>query len=116
VLSPPTVSWPTSPQTLYTIMLLNADISQAGLNPKLSRKTKFVHWLVVNIPGVSLELGTPVFRYIPSITYSFNSSSGLNRSESYKHTHMVLVFKQLRRVDVSKSSASQCTENIIKDR
>ena len=110
------MSWNTIPKSLYTLILLNADISQAGLNPNQSRKTQFLHWLVVNIPGVSLELGTPVFRYIPSITYSFNSTLGLNRSESYKHTHLVLVFKQKRRVDVSKSSASQCTENIVKER
>ena len=115
-MSPPAVSWPTTPQSLYTIVLVNADISKAGLNPKLDRKAQFVHWLVVNIPGISLDFGTTILRYIPSLTYSYDSNAGLDRSETYRHKHLLLVFKQERMVDVNMSSNTQCSENIIKDR
>lgn len=116
LLSPPLLSWSTTPQSLYTVLLVNVDTAQTGLTLQLGRRTLFVHWLVVNTPGMSVKLGTPIFRYIPSITYSYNSSLGLDRSDTYRQRHLVLVYKQERRVDVNESTDSQCSKNIIKDR
>ena len=116
LLSPPTMTWPTTPNSLYTLVLVNADISKAGLNLQLTRNSVFVHWLVVNVPGVSIELGISIFRYIPSITYSYSTSAGLNTSDNNKHKHLMLVFKQDTRVKRNKSQASQCSKSMIKDR
>ena len=110
------MSWPTTPQSLYTLLLVNADIVQSGLTIQLDRRTQFVHWLVVNIPGISLDFGTTILRYIPSLTYSYNSNAELDRSETYRHKHLLLVFKQEKMVDVNRSSNTQCSGNIIKDR
>merc|ERR1711936_1214059 len=53
----PRLSWPSEPGALYTVMVIAAGIQR--VLPKV-----YMHWMVTNIPGNSVELGNEVMEYV----------------------------------------------------
>merc|ERR1712088_1070438 len=53
----PRLTWPSEPGALYTVMVIDAGIQR--VLPKV-----YMHWMVTNIPGNSVELGNEVMEYV----------------------------------------------------
>merc|ERR1711963_1031615 len=53
----PRLTWPSEPGALYTVMVIDAGIQR--VLPKV-----YMHWMVANIPGNSVELGNEVMEYV----------------------------------------------------
>ena len=51
------MTWPSEPGALYTVMVIDAGIQR--VLPKV-----YMHWMVTNIPGNSVELGNEVMEYV----------------------------------------------------
>uniref|UniRef100_A0A0M3J700 Phosphatidylethanolamine-binding protein 4 (inferred by orthology to a human protein) n=1 Tax=Anisakis simplex TaxID=6269 RepID=A0A0M3J700_ANISI len=68
----PTVNWPSDSQKLYTLMMVDPDA------PSRKRPTmgQWLHWLVVNVPGSSIDQGQTLTPYAPPTP---PSGSGLHR-------------------------------------
>lgn len=58
--APSQVTWPTTSEELYTMIMLDPD-APSRQNPKPGA---FLHWLVVNIPGNQVEKGNHLATYI----------------------------------------------------
>lgn len=71
--------WPSEPQSLYTLMMVDPDASNRD----------FLHWLVINIPGSDLAKGESYSAYIGA---GPPKDSGL-------HRYIFLVYKQTAKID-----------------
>lgn len=76
----PTVSWEAENGAYYTLLLVDPD-APSRANPKFR---EWRHWLVMNIPGTSIDRGDEVFGYIGS---GPPKKTGL-------HRYVYLIYKQ----------------------
>ena len=79
-----------APASLYTVMIVDNGIER--VLPK-----QYVHWMVVNIPGNSIPLGSEVMEYVPP--FSFSLRDGKLDPEGPPHPMLVLIYKQPDKVD-----------------
>eukprot|EP00092_Neocalanus_flemingeri_P005668 GFUD01006106.1.p1 GENE.GFUD01006106.1~~GFUD01006106.1.p1 ORF type:complete len:527 (-),score=118.65 GFUD01006106.1:49-1629(-) len=81
----PHLTWPADPNSLYTVMIVDNGIER--LLPQ-----QFIHWMVVNIPGSNVQLGSEVMDYITPFSIEFKD--GKIDKDSPGHSMLVLVYKQ----------------------
>lgn len=95
----PIVHWPHNPNKLYTLVMVDPD------SPARSRPVEgeVHHWLVGNIPGNRVELGSPIYDYLGPIP---NLYTGLHRI-------VVLVFEQRGKI---KFAEKRLWETCVADR
>ncbi|KAK6060093.1 phosphatidylethanolamine-binding protein [Cooperia oncophora] len=60
-ISKPSLKWNAEQAALYTVVMIDAD-APSRKDPHLS---EFLHWLVINIPGQSINRGSEEFPYRP---------------------------------------------------
>ena len=77
---PSNITWPTKPNTFYTLVMSDPD-APSRKNPV---RREFLHWLVVNIPGIDIAKGETFTEYIGS---GPPNGTGL-------HRYVFLIFKQ----------------------
>ena len=75
-ISPPKVSWPADPSSLYTLILEDNDVLNSATGP-----AKYWHWLVVNIPGCDVSAGEEALEYVPPFSFDYQPGSGLDREK-----------------------------------
>ena len=85
----PHLTWPADPDSLYTVMIVDNGIER--VLPK-----QYVHWMVVNIPGNSVPLGSEVMEYVPP--FSFTLRDGKLDPEGPAHPMLVMIYKQPAKV------------------
>ncbi|KAH8382598.1 hypothetical protein KR009_004239 [Drosophila setifemur] len=76
----PAVYWPASPESYYTLLMVDPDLPNA-LRPV---HREFVHWMVLNIPGNQLSMGDIRVGYLGAMPLQ----------ESGAHRFVFLLFKQ----------------------
>lgn len=76
----PQVTWNAEKDTYYTLVMTDLDASSRA-NPELR---EIRHWLVMNIPGCSIEDGDEIIEFI---------GSGAQRGTDL-HRYVYLVYKQ----------------------
>lgn len=76
----PQVTWDAEKDTYYTLVMADLDVPTRS-KPD-SREIR--HWLVINIPGSSIEMGDEVIEYVGSAP----------PKETGLHRYVFLVFKQ----------------------
>merc|ERR1711910_189393 len=78
----PRLTWPSEPGALYTVMVIDAGIQR--VLPKV-----YMHWMVTNIPGISVELGNEVMEYVTpfSLEVEEDPLDGFVKDRVAPHTH-----------------------------
>ncbi|ALC46814.1 CG17917 [Drosophila busckii] len=76
----PTVNWIAGKDNYYTLIMVDSDWP----NKEHPKRTEFLHWLVVNIPGSKLEMGDVRASYVGAMP---PKKSGL-------HRYVLLLYKQ----------------------
>jgi len=89
----PTFKWKADPNALYTLLIEDNDI----VDPPI----KYAHWLVTNIPGDDVANGEEVATWIPSYHFEVKEDGTLDTSGQITNRHLVLVYKQPGRIEVS---------------
>ena len=64
----PVLKWKAERGALYTVMIIDGGIQ--ALLPQV-----FLHWMVTNIPGNSVDLGNEVMEYVTPFSLEFNEDS-----------------------------------------
>merc|ERR1712088_70679 len=86
----PRLTWPSEPGALYTVMVIDAGIQR--VLPKV-----YMHWMVTNIPGNSVELGNGVMEYVTpfSLEVEEDPLNGFVKDrQASAHPMIFLVYKQ----------------------
>merc|ERR1712110_494604 len=86
----PRLSWPSEAGALYTVMVIDAGIQR--VLPKV-----YLHWMVTNIPGSSVELGNEVMEYVTPFSLEVQETplDGFIKDRyASAHPMVFLVFKQ----------------------
>merc|ERR550517_300478 len=93
MLTPPSVLWRTEPGSLYTLLLLNADIEESFQEGRRSPPRKFVHWMLSNIAQNNLDAADVVLPYIPSISVRHDGVR-VKKDPFFSQRHLFLVYRQ----------------------
>ena len=104
----PKLTWPADPGALYTVMLLDGGIQR--VLPKV-----YLHWMVTNIPGNSVELGTEVMEYVTPFSLELNEDplDGFIKDKyGSAHPMIFLVFKQPKRIQVEEAQRG-CSPELV---
>ena len=86
---PPIVSWPSEPDALYTVIIVDNGIER--VLPK-----QYFHWMVVNIPGNNIHEGVEVIDYLTP--FSMEIKDGKINPNGKSHPMLVFVYKQPKEV------------------
>ena len=109
----PTLSWPVEPGVLYTVMVVG--LFDLGLPPS-ARPQVYIHWLVTNIPGNSIEMGTEVFDYIKPFALKLDTDKNIVKdAEQLNHPILLMVYRQPSRIVMEESQAG-CTPDVAEPR
>merc|ERR1719220_168714 len=104
----PRLTWPSEAGALYTVMVIDAGIQR--VLPKV-----YMHWMVTNIPGNSVELGNEVMEYVTpfSLEVQEDPLDGFIKDRySSAHPMIFLVFKQPARIQVEETRRG-CSPDIV---
>ena len=104
----PKLTWPADPGALYTVMLLDGGIQR--VLPKV-----YLHWMVTNIPGNSVELGTEVMEYVTPFSLELKEDplDGFIKDKyGSAHPMIFLVFKQPKRIQVEEAQRG-CSPELV---
>ena len=97
----PTLSWPASRSSLYTVMIVDEGVSS------LPAGQQYVHWIMTNIPGTDLARGTEVMRYVEPWTLS---------PEDPAHPILVLVYRQKKGKVEFEETQRGCSSSLLTQR
>ena len=86
---PPIVSWPSEPDALYTVIIVDNGIER--VLPK-----QYFHWMVINIPGNNIHEGVEVIDYLTPFSMEIKDRRIDPNGKS--HPMLVFVYKQLKEV------------------
>merc|ERR1712088_554108 len=104
----PKLTWPTEAGALYTVMVIDAGIQR--VLPKV-----YLHWMVTNIPGNSVELGTEVMEYVTPFSLELEEDplDGFIKDKYHSaHPMIFLVFKQPKRIQVEEAQRG-CSPELV---
>merc|ERR1711936_1030710 len=104
----PRLSWPSEPGALYTVMVIAAGIQR--VLPKV-----YMHWMVTNIPGNSVELGNEVMEYVTpfSLEVEEDPLDGFVKDRpASAHPMIFLVYKQPGHIQVEETQRG-CSPDIV---
>ena len=94
----PRLSWPADPTALYTVMLVDSEIE--CILPQ-----QYIFWMVTNIPGSNVDLGTEVMDYVPPFSAELedgkcqlDSTDGTIKLGAPGHTMLLMVYQQQGKV------------------
>lgn len=76
----PTLSWDADEDALYALLAVDPDVP-SRTNPK---ERELRHWLVINIPGTSVDQGKVVYEYL----------SPAPPKDGGLHRYVFMIFKQ----------------------
>ena len=109
----PTLLWSPEPGALYTLMVVG--LFDLGLPPS-DRPKVFIHWVVTNIPGDAVELGTEVFDYITPFALKLDADGNIVKdAEQSNHPILLNVYKQPGKV-VMEEGQTGCTQDVAQHR
>ena len=104
----PRLTWPSEPGALYTVMVIDAGIQR--VLPKV-----YMHWMVTNIPGNSVELGNEVMEYVTpfSLEVEEDPLDGFVKDrQASAHPMIFLVYKQPGHIQVEETQRG-CSPDIV---
>merc|ERR1712226_219319 len=107
----PRLTWPAEPGALYTVMVIGAGIQR--VLPKV-----YLHWMVINIPGNSVELGNEVMEYVTPFSLEVHEDpldGFIKDRHTSAHPMIFLVFKQPGRIQVEETQRG-CSPDIVSGR
>ena len=108
----PRLTWPAEPGALYTVMVIDAGIQR--VLPKV-----YLHWMVTNIPGNSVEMGNEVMEYVTPFSLEINDDFAnfgfIKDRHASAHPMIFLVFKQPGRIQVEETQRG-CSPDIVSAR
>merc|ERR1712088_1144793 len=108
----PRLTWPSESGALYTVMVIDAGIQR--VLPKV-----YIHWMVTNIPGNSVELGNEVMEYVTPFSLQINEDFAdfgfIKDRYASAHPMIFLVFKQPDRIQVEETQRG-CSPDIVSAR
>merc|ERR1719220_124837 len=108
----PRLTWPAEAGALYTVMAIDAGIQR--VLPKV-----YIHWMVTNIPGNSVELGNEVMEYVTPFSLQINEDFAdfgfIKDRYASAHPMIFLVFKQPGRIQVEETQRG-CSPDIVSAR
>ena len=107
----PRLTWPAEPGALYTVMVIDAGIQR--VLPKV-----YLHWMVTNIPGNSVELGNEVMEYVTPFSLEVQEDpldGFIKDRHASAHPMIFLVFKQPGRIQVEETQRG-CSPDIVSAR
>merc|ERR1712226_734803 len=107
----PRLTWPAEPGALYTVMVIDAGIQR--VLPKV-----YLHWMVTNIPGNSVDLGNEVMEYVTPFSLEVHEDplDGFIKDRyTSAHPMIFLVFKQPGRIQVEETQRG-CSPDIVSGR
>merc|ERR1711971_829670 len=107
----PRLTWPAEAGALYTVMVIDAGIQR--VLPKV-----YLHWMVTNIPGNSVELGNEVMEYVTPFSLEVHEDplDGFIKDRyASAHPMIFLVFKQPGRIQVEETQRG-CSPDIVSAR
>jgi len=95
----PEVAYPTEPNTLYTVMMVDVSIEVEGMEG-----AQYIHWIVENVPGTMVDLGDEVMEYFPPSSFKVDPTTGNSLIEDGEplNTYVTLVYKQSSRISMTK--------------
>jgi len=99
----PHLNWPADPSSLYTVMIVDNGIER--VLPK-----QYIHWMVVNVPGKNVPLGSEVMDYVPP--FSFTLRDGKIDPNGPPHPMLVLIYKQPAKI-VMEETRRGCSPEIL---
>ena len=83
--SRPDLTWPADSKALYTVMIVDNGIESV-------LPLQYIHWMVVNIPGDNVPMGSEVMDYVTP--FSIEIKDGKIDPFGVAHPMLVLVYKQ----------------------
>jgi len=99
----PRLSWPADPTALYTVMLVDSEIE--CILPQ-----QYIFWMVTNIPGSNVDLGTEVMDYVPPFSAELedgkcqlDSTDGTIKLGAPGHTMLLMVYQQQGKISVEET-------------
>jgi len=107
----PRLTWPAEAGALYTVMVIDAGIQR--VLPKV-----YLHWMVTNIPGNSVELGNEVMEYVTPFSLEVQEDpldGFIKDRHASAHPMIFLVFKQPGRIQVEETQRG-CSPDIVSAR
>merc|ERR1712158_259884 len=108
----PRLTWPAEPGAVYTVMVIDAGIQR--VLPKV-----YLHWMVTNIPGNSVEMGNEVMEYVTPFSLEINDDFAnfgfIKDRHASAHPMIFLVFKQPARIQVEETQRG-CSPDIVSAR
>ena len=107
----PRLTWPAEPGALYTVMVIDAGIQR--VLPKV-----YLHWMVTNIPGNSVEMGNEVMEYVTPFSLEVQEDpldGFVEDRHASAHPMIFLVFKQPGRIQVEETQRG-CSPDIVSAR
>ena len=91
----PRFKWPVEEGALYTLLIEDNVLSTRP-------DSQFGHYLVVNVPGNDVSAGDDVLDYITSFAFELNATgNGLDTETLTQKKHLVLVYKQVGRLEIA---------------
>merc|ERR1711910_311141 len=108
----PRLTWPAEPGALYTVMVIDAGIQR--VLPKV-----YLHWMVTNVPGNSVEMGNEVMEYVTPFSLEINDDFAnfgfIKDRHASAHPMIFLVFEQSGRIQVEETQRG-CSPDIVSAR
>merc|ERR1711994_208231 len=107
----PRLTWPSEPGALYTVMVIDAGIQR--VLPRV-----YMHWMVTNIPGNSVELGNEVMEYVTPFSLEVEEDpldSFVKDRQASAHPMIFLVYKQPGHIQVEETQRG-CSPDIVSAR
>merc|ERR1711994_480032 len=105
----PRLTWPAEPGALYTVMVIDAGIQR--VLPKV-----YLHWMVTNIPGNSVEMGNEVMEYVTPFSLEINDDFAnfgfIKDRHASAHPMIFLVYKQPGHIQVEETQRG-CSPDIV---
>ncbi|XP_055934592.1 protein D2-like [Argiope bruennichi] len=97
-LKAPTIQYQADNETLYTLIMLDADAPF----PDLNISTTFLHWLIVNIPGNNVNEGQTIASYIVPFPPPLLGP----------HRYIILIYQQPEKIDPKEESPARFSFNV----